>query len=109
MTPWSPETYDAYDGWPVRSWCCGRNRWLDGVMEKARSTQARTAGTVRRLADPKEKSRAVSELAREVGLTEEKVTSVIEKLGLTEIKRFKDDTGDDSLEAFRWGHSIIIF
>ena len=44
------------------------------------------------------KSRAVSELAREVGLSEEKVTSVIEKLGLTEITRFRA-TADTKAQA----------
>src|SRR5271165_2792549 len=31
-------TLDAYDGSPARSWCCGKNGWRDGIVEKARST-----------------------------------------------------------------------
>ena len=49
----------------------GRNRWLDGVMEKAGPILA--AGffsAVKRLAETS--SRAVSELAREVGLSRKK-------------------------------------
>ena len=67
------------------------------------------------------KSLAVSRLAKEVGLSEEKVTSVIEKLGLTEITRFqaqahakadtKADTraGVEHIEVFRIGRNPIIF
>jgi hypothetical protein len=104
MTPWSPATLDTYDGWPARSWSCGRNRWLDGIVEKIQTIEY--AATVKRLADPKEKSRAVSELAREVGLTEEKVASVIEKLGLKEVRRVSDDVEGQFYRA-AWGHLIL--
>jgi hypothetical protein len=107
MTPWSPATLDTYDGWPARSWSCGRNRWLDGIVEKIQTFEY--VRTVKRLADPKEKSRAVSELAREVGLPEEKVASVIEKLGLTEIKRVQEDIVGSGSELFRWGRNIVVF
>jgi hypothetical protein len=117
MTPWTPETFDVYDGWPARSWRCGRNRWLDGVMQKAGPIlDAGFFGAVKRLAE--DKSRAVSELAREVGLSEEKVISVMEKLGLTEITRFqaKADTKADTRakvgfaeEVFRIGRGPIIY
>ena len=30
-------TLDAYDGLLARSWCCGRNGWLGGIVEEARS------------------------------------------------------------------------
>jgi hypothetical protein len=104
MTPWSPATLDIYDGWPARSWSCGRNRWLDGVVEKIQSIEY--VATVKSLADPKEKSRAVSELAREVGLTEEKVASVIEKLGLKDLKRVPGDFGDKLYRSPGWLHII---
>jgi hypothetical protein len=113
MTPWTPETFDAYDGWPARSWRCGRNRWLDGVMEKAGPIlDSGFFLAVRSLAE--DKSRAVSELAREVGLPEEKVISVMEKLGLTEITRFQA-TADTRTrvgiaeEVFRIGRGPIIY
>src|SRR6516164_7197835 len=32
-----PATLDAYDGLLARSWCCGRNGWLGGIGEEARS------------------------------------------------------------------------
>ena len=32
-----PATLDAYDGLLARSWCCGRNGWLGGIVEEARS------------------------------------------------------------------------
>jgi hypothetical protein len=117
MTPWTPETFDAYDGWPARAWRCGRNRWVDGVMEKAGPIfEAGFFRAVRSLAE--DKSRAVSELAREVGLPEEKVIAVMEKLGLTEITRLqaKADTKADTSarvgfteEVFRIGRGPIIY
>lgn len=119
MTPWTPETLDACDGWPARSWRCGRNRWHDGVMAKAGPIlDSGFFLAVRRLAE--DKSRAVSELAREVGLPEEKVISVMEKLGLTEITRFqakvdtraKADTRANigiAEEVFRIGRGPIIY
>jgi hypothetical protein len=111
MTPWSPATLNTYDGWPVTSWRCGRNGWLDRIVEKINTTEGGGAfATVRKLADRKEKARAVSELAREVGLPEEKVASVIEKLGLTEIKRVHDDITANGLELYRWGRfGTVIF
>jgi hypothetical protein len=119
MTTWTPETFDAYDGWPARSWRCGRNRWLDGVMAKAGPIlDSGFFLAVKRLAE--DKSRAVSELAREVGLSEEKVISVMEKLGLTEITRLqakadtsvKADTRANvrvAEEVFRIGRGPIIY
>jgi len=101
MTPWSPATLDIYDGWPARSWSCGRNRWLDGVVEKIQNIEF-----VKRLGDPKEKSRAVSELAREVGLPEEKVASVMEKLGLKDFKRVSDDFGGQLYRSAWWYHVL---
>ena len=62
-----------------------------------------------------DKPRAVSKLAREVGLSEEKVTSVIDKLGLTEITRFqakadaKERVEVEAVALYRVGPNIVIF
>jgi hypothetical protein len=63
------------------------------------------------------KSLAVSQLAKEVGLPEEKVSSVIEKLGLTEITRFQAEgkaqatarSSVEQIEVFRIGRNPIFF